>query len=302
MVRMLASLSIEPELLADVFEPLGTGDDAEQLAPFRPQDRAPSPPPSRATLSTTRRSRRDRARPLLPSEPALFPWIARRFAPGEVTIWVGPSVAVEPLLELLYVGSARARGRVSLLEGANRFHPYRLGELGRAFGVDARETVRRVRLARAFTAYQMVALVDRWAFEVRRHPPTLLVGHDLPALFTDDEIPREEQDGLLRRIARGLATLLGRVDLPLLLTLGPDGAAGFPGLVDEGPRWSDYVTFARGPSSFRLRALRDDARLTLVARPPGQLGLEEFERGPSAEEVVAWDVPPRRTARRSRSG
>ena len=299
---MPAAFSLEPDLLPEVFEPFGPEDEVEPLEPFRPRDRAPSPPPSRATLSVVPRPRHRRAKALLPSEPALFPWIERRFAPGEVTVWAGPSVAIEPLLELLYVGSARAGGRVSLLEGANRFHPYRIGELGRAFGVDARETVRRIRLARAFTAYQMVALVDGWASEALRHPPTLLVGHDLPALFADDEIPVEEQDGLLRRVARGLAALLRRVDLPLLLTLGPDGAERFPGLVDAGPRWSDYVTFDRGPASLRLRAMRDDARLTLVARPAGQLGLEGFQSGDAAEEVVAWDVPPRRTVRRSRSG
>jgi hypothetical protein len=299
---MTALLALEPELLPVPVDPFEPDDATEPSVPFRPRDRAPSPLPSRATFSSVRRPRGRRARVLLPSAPALFPWMARRFVPGEMTVWAGPSVAVEPLLELLYVGSARARGRVSLLEGANRFHPYRVGELGRAFGVDARETVRRIRLARAFTAYQMVALVDRWAPEVRRHPPTLLVGHDLPALFTDDEIPREEQDDLLRRIARGLADLLRRVDLPLLVTLGPEGAARFPGLTDDGPRWADYVTFARGPAALHLRAMRDDARLTLVARSPGQLGMEAFGGGASAEEVIAWDVPPRRTARRSRSG
>ncbi len=219
-----------------------------------------------------------------------------------MTVWAGPPSAIEPLLEWLYVGSARARGRVSLLEGANRFQPYRIGELGRAAGLDAGETVRRIRLARAFTAYQMVALVDRWLAELRRHPPTLLVGHDLPALFTNDEIPAEEQVGLLRRMARGLAAVLRRSDAPLLLTLGPDGAARFPGLVDEGPRWADYVTVVRGPTSLRLRALRADARLTLVPRSAGQLGLESFGGGSAAEEVLAWGVPFRRTARRSRSG
>jgi len=299
---MSASLSVEPAIVPDVFEPLGPDEGTEPLAPFRPRDRAPTFPTSPVRFAARPRTRRlGRGRPLLPSEPALFPWLARRFAPGELTVWAGPPAAVEPLLELLYVGSARSRGRVSLLEGANRFHPYRLGELGRAFGVDARETVRRIRLARAFTAYQMVALVDRWPVEVRRHPPTILVGHDLPTLFADDEIPPEEQVGLLRRLARGLATLLGRAELPLLLTLGPDGAATFPGLVEEGPRWADYVTFARGPTSLRLRAMRDDARLTLVARSPGQLGMEQFGGGSSAGEVTAWDVPPRRTARRSRN-
>jgi hypothetical protein len=299
---MSASLAIEPELLPDAFEPVGPeDDDRAPFGPFRPRDRVPSPPPSRALLARAPRPPRGRARALLPSAPAVFPWLARRFAPGEVTLWCGPRVAVEPLLEMVYVGSALARGRVSLLEGANRFHPYRIGELGRSLGVDAGTTLRRIRLARAFTAHQMVALVEGWAREARRHRPTLLVGHDLPTLFWDGETPDDERDALLRRLARTLAGVLREVDVPLLLTLGPEGTASFPGLTNAGPRWSDYVSFARGPSTLRLRALRDDARLTLVARAPGQLGLEAFGGRSSAGEVIAWGAPPRRTARRSRS-
>ncbi len=292
--------SFVPEPLAEAFAPPGPEEAVEPLAPFRPVDRAPSPPPRRSVLSRAARPRRPRA--ILPSAPALFPWIARHLAPGEVTVWSGPSVAVEPLLELLYAASATVRGRVSLLEGANRFHPYRVGELGRALGLDAGATLRRVRLARAFTAHQMVALVDGWLRELRAHPATLLVGHDLPALFWDGETPDDERDALLRQVARGLAEVVRRSALPLLLTLGPDGLERFPGLADDGPRWADYVRLERGPSALRLRALRDDARLTLVARAAGQLGLEAFGGGRAAEEVIAWDVPPRRTARRSRSG
>jgi len=268
---------------------------------FRPEPRHPFPaaPPVRPKLAP--HLRRARTSALLPSEPALFPWLARRFAPGEATVWTGPTAALEPILELLYAGSALARGRVSLLEGANRFHPYRIGELGRAFGVDATETLRRIRLARAFTAYQMVALVDGWAREVRRHRPTLLVGHHLTALFADAEIPEEERSALLGHVARTLAALAREVDLPLLLTLDPDGFERFRALADEGPPWSDLVTFARGPGTLRLRALRDDARVALVPRPAGQTGMEQFG-GEFAEEVIAWDVPHRPTARRSRRG
>ena len=286
---------VEPVLAPEhdaLFEPFGPDglEDASVL---------PSAPPARIRLAP--RARRVRAASPLPSEPALFAWLARRLAPGEATLWTGPRVAVEPILELLYAGNALARGRLSLLEGANRFHPYRIGELGRSFGVDATDVVRRIRLARAFTAYQMVALVDGWAAEARRHPPTLLVGHDLPALFTADEIPDDERAALLRHVARTLAELARDVRVPLLLTLEPGGLDRFPGLADEGPRWCDLVTFSRGPSTLRLRALRDDARLALVPRPAGQRGIEEFGGG-TAEEVIAWDVPPRRTVRRSRSG
>jgi hypothetical protein len=293
--------------MTDVFEvePALPTTPEDLLEPIVPEalDEAPSSPSPAppAAFRLSPRAPRSRRAPLLPSEPALFGWLARRFSPGEATLWTGPRVAVEPILELLYAGSALARGRISLLEGANRFHPYRIGELGRSLGLDATDVVHRIRLARAFTAYQMVALVDGWAAEARRHPPTLLVGHDLPALFTADEIPDDERAALLRHVARALAELAHAVRIPLLLTLEAGGLERFPGLTDEGPRWCDLVTFSRGPSTLRLRALRDDARLALVPRPAGQRGIEEFGGG-TAEEVIAWDVPPRRTVRRSRSG
>lgn len=290
-----------------LIEPVLAPDDvpfAEEAPFFEPERLEPWPRISSGSLRRERRGFRSRARPpatLLPAEPALFPWLARRFAPGEATLWTGSRLALEPILERVYAGSALANRRISLVEGANRFHPYRIGELGRSLGVDATETLRRIRLARAFTAYQMVALVDGWAAEARRHPPDLLVGHDLPTLFANDEIPAEERTALLRHLARALAALVRAVRLPLLLTLGSGGFSEFPGLADEGPPWCDFITFVRGPGTLRVRSLRSDARVTLVPRPAGQHGIEEFG-GESAEEVIAWDVPPRRTARRSRSG
>jgi hypothetical protein len=283
-------------------EPVLPWEELLPSAPSEPEDRVPSRPLPRPRVRFPPRALPSPSGAVLPSAPALFPWLARSLVPGEATLWCGPRPAVEPLLEAVYAGNALARGRISLLEGANRFHPYRIGELGRSLGVDAGETLSRVRLARAFTAHQMVALVEGWAREVRRHRPTLLVGHDLPTLFWDGETPDDERDALLRRVAATLADLLRRVELPLLLTLGPEGIASFPGLADAGPRWADYVAFARGVATLRLRAMRDDARLTLVARPPGQLGMEAFGGRTSAGEVIAWDVPPRRTVRPSRSG
>lgn len=292
---MIDLMDIEPSLAPDEVEPV---DPFPFDAPSIPRS---VPEPGIAHIRLASHARARRAVPLLPSDPALFPWLARRFAPGEVTLWTGPRVAVDPILEMLYAGNALARGRISLLEGANRFHPYRIGELGRSLGVDATETLRRIRLARAFTAYQMVALVDGWAAEARRHPPTLLVAHDLPALFAADEIPDDERAALLRHVARTLRTIAEDVAVPLLLTLDPGGLDRFPGLPDDGPRWCDLVTFVRGPGTWRLRALRDGARLSIVPRPGGQRGMEEFGDDP-AEEVIAWGVPLRPTARHSRNG
>ncbi len=276
-------------------------EETSEPVPFVPETTRVRPPRLPVRIRLAPRPRQ--ARPLagLPSAPALFPWLARRFAPGQLTLWTGPRAALDPILELLYAGNALGRGRISLLEGANHFLPYRLGEVGRGLGVDAAEVLRRIRLARSFTAYQMVALVDAWSAEARRHPPTLLVGHDLPAAFSIDDVPPDERASLLRHVAGSLRTLAESLRLPLLLTLDPTGAASFPGLGDAGPLWCDLVTFARAPGSLTLRALRDDAHLRLVARPPGQRGIEEFGGG-AAGEVIAWDAPSRPTGRPSRSG
>jgi hypothetical protein len=271
-------------------------------APFPPaEEPRVRPPRMPVRFRLAPRLRRARASVGLPSSPALFPWLARRFAPGQLTLWTGARTALDPVLELLYAGNALGRGRISLLEGANHFNPYRLGEVGRGLGVDAAQVLRRIRLARSFTAYQMVALVDAWSAEARRHPPTLLVGHDLPAAFSIDDVPADERAALLRHVAGTLRELSESLRVPLLLTLDPSGPASFPGLGDAGPPWCDLVTFSRGPGALRLRALRDDARLALVARAPGQHGIEEFGGG-AAGEVIAWVAPSRRTVRPSRSG
>ena len=114
-------------------------------------------------------------------------------------------------------------------------------------------------------------------------------------------IPEEERAALLHHVAGTLRSLAESLRVPLLLTLDPTGPASFPGLGDAGPPWCDLVTFTRGPGVLRLRALRDDARLALVERSPGQRGIEEFGGGATGE-VIAWGAPSQPTARPSRNG
>jgi hypothetical protein len=261
---------------------------------------APATPRRSATPSRSRALPRPRPLPF-PAAPAIFPWLAPTFSPGEATVWAGEPAVVESMLELLYAGVASAGGRISLVEGSNRFLPYRLGEIGRALGADPGELLERIRLARAFTAYQMVAMVDGWAREVRESRPHLLVAHELPELFHDaEELPIEERRPLLAHVARTLGGLAHRANLPLLLVLS-GGIARFPGLTDAGPRLHDLVRAERRGGGALLEAYRDGRRLATVHRPPGQLGLEAFSP-PNEREVIAWDAPSRPTGRRWRSG
>lgn len=284
-----------------MFDPLSAGTAAvERPTPLEPA--FPSPSPALAERrDPTGRPRRPRGIPLvLPPAPAIYPWLAQRLVPGEATVLSGPERALTPLLEALYAGVVAAGGRVSLLEGANRFHPYRLGERGRALGLDPERLLERIRLARAFTAYQLVRLVEQWSAEVRRERPALLVAHDLPALFWTDELPEEERAPLLGHVAGCLAGLASTSGRPLVLA-GPTLVRRFPGLGERGPRWAEYLSVSAPPGRLVLASLRDALRLTLVQRPSGQTGLDDFAP-PDPKEVIAWggQCPP--TARRSRSG
>lgn len=269
--------------------------------PVGPTLPLPAPEPIRAPPRARPRSPRASPREfVLPTEGTLFPWLARRFAPGEATLWMGPSSAIDRVLHLLYAGNAVAGGRISLIEGANRFDPYRIAEGGRPLGVDPARVLEGIRLARAFTAYQLVALVDGWAREARAWRPTLLVGHELPLLFESEDVPAEEREPLLRHVAQTLREVAARYRAPLLLTV-PGGPGRFPGLAEEGPRLNDVVSFRPKDDRLELAAFREASECLLLPRPPGQHGLEEYAPIVDAE-VMAWDAPPRRTGRRSRSG
>jgi hypothetical protein len=268
--------------------------------PATPSPLAPRPSGAPRFRPAARRRARP-SRPLLPKAPPIFDWLGRRFQDGEGTLWVGPPRATEALLRDLFAGVASAGGRVSLLEGANRFDPYRVVERGRALHLPPDDLLERIRLARAFTVHQLVALADGWADEVRRHPPTLLVAHELPALFSDPDVDPEEALPLLHAAAAGVRRAAEAARRPVLVT-SAGGLAGFPGLAEEGPRLFDLVKLRPAPGRLFLEAHRVRERLELVGRPDGQVGLEAFGALPDGEEVIAWDGPSRPTGRRSRSG
>ena len=276
--------------------------DIPDLVPASGPVAIPTGPAGPAPRVPVRIRRRLPARRVLPDAPALFGWLGKRFAPGEAAVWTGASSAIDRLLELLYAGSALAKGRISLLEGANRFNPYRIAEQGQALGLEPDPVLEGIHLARAFTAYQLVALVDGWSVEARRRRPTLLIGHELPALFDNpEELPAEEREPLLRYVAKQLAELVEGTGLPLLLTVS-GGFAAFPGLAESGPRFSDLVRLIPRPAGVELGSAREGRRLLMVHRAPGQRGLEEFAPPDAAQEVNRWAAPLPLIGRHSRNG
>ncbi|MCI4336139.1 MAG: hypothetical protein L3K17_02950 [Thermoplasmata archaeon] len=235
---------------------------------------------------------------LFPTAPGLFLWLERQFAPGRTTYLTGPSGLVAGFLSFLIAAVAAAEGTVSLRDGANRFSPYTLAALGRRWEVPSDELLGRVRLARAFTAHQMVTLVETWADDEVGEPvpADLLVAGDPAMLLEQEEVLEYERAALLPHVARQLGRLAATTHRPLLLVRYGDD----PGFSWEAHGMPSHETLRLVPlsdGSALVTAQRAQDRLELVALAPHQRHLEEYETDPTAlGGIERWDGPSLRTA------
>ncbi|MCI4356973.1 MAG: hypothetical protein L3K18_07530 [Thermoplasmata archaeon] len=231
---------------------------------------------------------------LFPESPAIFPWLERAFAPGRATVLLGPARLVDGFLPFL-LAAAVAEGReVSVRDGANRLAPYAIGAMSRLLGVRPTDALARVRLARAFTAYQLVTLMESWAESVgvRDPPPSLLVVNDPTRMFYVDDVPPEEGEALLAHVSGCLGRLVRSSRVPLLLT-AVDSPGDIPGWDRSGPEVREHLRLVpMGRGVARLEALRQGRSVELISLPSRQHRLESFdEPAVVGAEGRAWDGP-----------
>lgn len=101
---------------------------------------------------------------------------------GKIIVTFGPHTILPALLAELAL-----RGPLTVLDGGNRFPAYRIAQEIRRRSMDVHKISERLFLRRAFTAYQIVHLLE--SAPAVEHPLILL---DLLATFQDDQVqPRE---------------------------------------------------------------------------------------------------------------
>lgn len=233
---------------------------------------------------------------LFPVAPALFRWLERRFVPGAATRLAGPSSLVSGFASFLLAAVTAEEGTVSLRDGANRFAPYTIVAVGRRWGLAGDPLLERIRLARAFTAHQMVTLLETWMDEEAGTavPADLFVAGDPALLFaSEEEVQPYERAALLPHVARCLARLLASVRRPMLLIEYAE-APGYPWETDGVPVHETLRLSAAPQGGARLDAVRAGEHLELVRLAGGQHHLEEFASEPelpSEGGIEPWDAP-----------
>jgi hypothetical protein len=124
------------------------------------------------------------------------------------------------LTHILCVNAVSTLGRdVVWVDGGNCVDPYELGRICKRFGLDRTEVLDGIRVARAFTAYQLVSLIDeRLEDEVRRTRAGMIIVSCLPDMFQDREIRWSESYQLIKRCVERLHDLSRRERTATLVT------------------------------------------------------------------------------------
>jgi len=133
-------------------------------------------------------------------------------SPHSLTVFCTSGRSIEPVAQVM--AELAVRGPMTVLDGGNRFPAYRLIRLICSRSPDPSTTLQHTFLRRAFTCYQMSALLE--ATPALPQPYILL---DLLATFYDEQIPVREVgrllDGCLRQIERLCQAS------PVLVTVSP---------------------------------------------------------------------------------
>ena len=132
--------------------------------------------------------------------------------PGVLTIVCAPYAARESVSVLS--AELALRGPLTILDGGNRFQPYRVACLLRQKTTDISSAAKRMSIRRAFTCYQMLALLEDTPS--LRQPFLVL---DLLASFYDEQVAEREAGRLLAACLLQVERLVQFA--PVLVTIRP---------------------------------------------------------------------------------
>jgi len=151
---------------------------------------------------------------LLPAKEELFKpalsygHVRTQLAPG-LTLFVGKPRASP--LALPFCASWLEQGEtVIAVDGANCFNLYRLTEWAKRKRLDSPALLQRLRIARAFTPFQLATILHHIGSDLGRHRATRLVITGLPDCLYDEELSEAEARNTFARCRKNLLRLSER--------------------------------------------------------------------------------------------
>jgi len=146
------------------------------------------------------------------------------FAPGDFAVIYG-SPSVLSLTSLLCIRAqlpvqlGGLSSSVIFIDGGNTFRLYHVSRLAQIHHMDPQQVLKRIYLSRAFTAYQMTALImEHLKDAVEKYNAKIVVISDVAALFLDKDISEEEAKSVYNQVIAYLQNFAREKQIILIAT------------------------------------------------------------------------------------
>jgi hypothetical protein len=159
---------------------------------------------------------------------------------------------------------------VVFVDGGNTFQLYHIARLARLHGLDPKQTLERVYISRAFTAYQMTALVlEKLRETIRRYDAKLVVISDIAGFFLDKDIAETEARRVYSQVIAYLSNFAKENQIMLVATYPPHQESRRNTFLHE-------VTCGRASTVISLRQTKYEREFVLEKHPRYVLGVAEL--------------------------
>lgn len=159
---------------------------------------------------------------------------------------------------------------VVFVDGGNTFQLYYIARLARLHRLDPKQTLERIYISRAFTAYQITALVlEKLKETIKRYDVKLAVISDIAGFFLDKDVPEIEGRRVYSQVVAYLSNFAKENQIILVATYPPH---------QESRRntFLHTVTCGRANTVIALRKTRYKQEFILEKHPRYVLGVAEL--------------------------
>jgi hypothetical protein len=205
------------------------------------------------------------------------------FTRGDIHLLVGRTDLTYSLMDRLIVNTARKGEAAYYIDGGHRADPFAMARVLRMQRTDPREMLRKVMIARAFTAYQMDSLINGSLKELSETPPLLMISA-LDRMFSDPEVETEAAKGMIANCMETLDTMASRGSCVVIAAYGGSRGSDLMPLIT--PHCSNWVSI-RNRQKGRIRLIVKGGRWTDIAPiHPYQTMIDDFWSGRALTEAV----------------
>jgi|WetSurMetagenome_2_1015567.scaffolds.fasta_scaffold09631_6 hypothetical protein len=197
------------------------------------------------------------------------------FAPGDFAVIYG-SQSVTSLTSLLCIRAqlppqlGGLGSNVVFIDGGNTFRLYQIARLAQIHHLDPKQALDKIYLSRAFTAYQMTALImERLKDAVEKYDAKVVIISDVGGLFLDKDIPEEEATRVFSQVAAYLRSFARQNQVVIIAT--------YPARQNSSRNTSlQAATCSRANVVLSVKQTMYDREFTLEKHPRFMLGTAEF--------------------------